>query len=687
MTPRWLRDRWLPRNEGSWSPRRIIVLDAEGRTTERPDAEVDEMLLAVASFTIRNGDRDAAGRTEEETFRQPRELWRWVDRHAHHGHSTWLVTHGLHYDYAVTGAQQHLEALGWTRVDWSTRAGARWVRWRRGRRTLLMVDLFNYLHTSIEEIGKTIGLPKAGAGRPRDGSDRYWLRRCRRDVAIARTSLLRLLDRWDADDMGRWQLTSAGLAGAFFRHRHLKERSIRVHDVAEARALERSALFGGRREIFRKGELPEGLWVNLDYVSHYLMTAAEVNVPVRLLKVHDEVRPDLLEHLPKNMGVIARVEVELDEPVAPYRDPQRGILYRTGRFETTLCQPELELVAEHGRIVRWIQVATYFMAPALESWCEWLVSKMHGPGQETDELWRLVLKDWTRSLIGKFGQRRPERRPEPDADGMVWWPDRTITEQTIEHRLPWIEGAPPDPLRGEDAPNAVPSITAWIHSASRVTLWRAMETADLDDVAYCDTDGVLVRAHHENLDRLSILSPGIDPSAKSAHAAVPDAPKQRRRPTDKERRALRRPKIPEVPLARPVPGRMTVKGKYGSVEIHRPQDYVLDGAEVIKGVPKERETIGHREYRAVYWPGIPWQLANSKPGTFTRPIVEIHLDDTYDRGWVLSDGRVVPLEAEMKDGVTRTIPWRRSIYARSGLELADPEQATRIAARARSPGS
>jgi hypothetical protein len=663
----------------------VIVLDAEGATEDRDDAEVDRFLLAVASFTVRPGDKRRRPTTEEEVFEDPSALWRWISSRAHADVSTWLVAHGLHYDYTVTAAHRELRRLGWRFVDGSMRRGARWVRWRCGRRSLVLVDLYNYLPLPLAEIGKAIGIPKAGTGNPRDGSRRYWLRRCRRDVEIARAAFLRLLDWWDDRHLGRFGFTSAGCAWAAWRHRYMEPRSVLIHRDPEARELERRALYGGRREIYRQGRLPEGLWVDLDYVAHYLMTAAEVPVPVKLGRVEHHVREDVLDHLPENAGIIAEVTVEVDEPVAPVRDPVRGIVYPVGRFRTVLCQPELELVREHGRIVAWHRVALYTLRPVLDPWCEWLVGALYGDGAERDPLVRILLKDWARSLIGKFGQRRPEPRPEPDDDGVVELPEIEVTPETIPRELPWLEAPPLDPCRGEDAENAAPAITAWIHSAARVTLWRAIETAGRADVAMADTDGILVRAHPGNLERLAELDPNIDPAAPSVHAAIPDAERQRPRPSVKERRRARRPKVAEPIGERPVPGRMQVKGKYGVVELIRPADYVLDGREVIKGVPLERRKLGERRYLALYWPGIPWQLVHGRPGTYVRPRVEITLRTHYDRGWVLYDGRVVPLEAEVVRGRTRIVPWERTRYAAVGAQLADEDQARRIAEADRAP--
>lgn len=685
MTHGGRRPYFLPRNDRSWTPHRVIVIDAEGETTEHPAGELDTFRLACSSFTIRAGDGEAKARTEEADHETPESLWRWVSTHAHHGQSTWLVAHGLHYDYVVTGAHRWLEALGWERVDWSTRAGSRWVRWRRGRRTLMMVDLFNYLPLPLSQIGSAILLPKLGMPA-KHARERTWRRYCRRDVDIAREAFLHLLDWWEASDMGRFGLTSASLAWAAFRHRFLVERSIGLHVDETARTLERASLFGGRREIWRKGTLPAGTWVDLDYVSHYCMTAGAVAVPVKLTEVGGGAEPYVWTHPDPHIGLIARVEVEVDAPVAPFRHPSLGVIYPVGRFTTTLAQPELELVREHGRIVRWHEVAVYALAPALEAWSDWLLPQVTGDRPEADPLIRQLLKGWTRSLIGKFGQRAPADTAKDTGHGLDPLPELTVVVGAGRLEMPWAEKPAEDPARGKDATLAAPMVTAWVHSAARAWLWRGMTTAGLEELAYVDTDGFLVRATEGNLEALAELDPRIDVAAPSVPAAIPVPVKARAPLTARERMRGTRERVDEGPTERPTPGTMAVKGRYGGVVIHRPQDYELDGREVIKGLPLARRKIGVRTYEAEYWPSIPWELAHAKHETYLRPIRTVHLLDDYLRGWVLDDGHVVPLEVTQEAGRLIVVAWGKTRYRRRGRKLQDVAQARRVSATARSPG-
>lgn len=680
--PAW--DHRIRPNEGSWSPRRWMFVDVEGRTAATEDQEVDTFRLACATFVIRDGDRAALPRRQELTAHTPAELWTWITDRCHHDHTTWLATHGLHYDYQAGAAREQLLRLGWERVDGSMRVGARWERWRKGRRRLMLVDSWNYLGQRIEEAGRALGLPKRRMPRD-DASARSWERYCRRDTEVLERAMLTLLDWWDGEDLGRWGLTAGALAMAAYRHRFMGDLRLVHHADPQARRLERLALHGGRREIRRHGQLPQGWWAELDYVSHYLMTAAAIHVPVELKSVTDHPRQDVLDHVPPGCGIIAEVTVKVSEGLVPVRHPRLGSLYPVGTFRTVLAQPELELVRERGELLAVHRAALYRTAPALEAWGDWLLPRVLDPPDEVPKVIRPMLKHWTESLIGKFGQRRPAGAPPPNRH---LWADRE--EVTVHHggtvrEMPWADKPPEDPERGQDAYNAVPALTAWVHSAARVQLHRALELAGPDDVAYLDTDGFVIEARMDNLALLAQLDPAIRPGAPCVLDALPEpkhavrwlSPGARRAPSQRLRELLR--------AEREVAGGMRLKSLFDCVVVHRPQDYELDGVEVIKGLPRERVKIGDRRYRAVYWPGVDWQERHTAPGTYMRPIREVQLTEDYVRGWLCSDGRVRPLEVTLAGQDLAVVPWSRTRWARSGSRLQDRRQGALVIARARGP--
>ncbi len=671
-------------NDVTWTPKRWLFVDVEGQTVETPEGERDTFRLACATFVVRDGDLDARERREELTARSPRELWEWVTARCHGGHATWLATHGLHYDYQAGAAERELRRLGWRRVDGSMRVGARWERWKLGRRSLTLIDSWNYLGQSIEQAGHTLGLPKRRMPKD-DATDRAWERYCRRDVEVLERAMLTLLDWWDAEELGRWTFTAGGLALAAYRHRFMGDVRLVHHVNPQARRLERHALHGGRREILRHGQLPQGWWAELDYVSHYLIIAAAVRLPVELKSYTDHPAQDVLDHVPPAAGIIAEVTVEVPEPLVPFRHPRLGSLYPVGTFRTTLCQPELELVRERGRILKVHRAALYRTAPALESWGDWLLHRVLGATDDVPAVIGPMLKHWTESLIGKFGQRRPQGAPEPHRDVFAGRQEVTVFHGGTVQEMPWVDREPQDPERGQDAYNAVPALTAWVHSAARVQLHRALDLAGRDDVAYLDTDGFVVEARMDNLRRLAQLDPAIRPKAASVQDALP-APERaerwlstgaRRAPSERLRRVLRTEKR--------IAGGMRVKNLFDSVVVHRPQDYELDGVEVIKGLPRIREKIGDRRYRAMYWPGVDWQRKHTDPGTYIRPVREVQLTEEYLRGWLCDDGRVRPLEVTMEAGRVAVVPWSRTRWAKGGTRLQDRTQGRRITERARAP--
>jgi hypothetical protein len=94
-----------------------------------------------------------------------------------------------------------------------------------------------------------------------------------------------------------------------------------------------------------------------------------------------------------------------------------------------------------------------------------------------------------------MGQRGGTWLPWPDApDHPRWssWLVRTLAGQTIRCRD--VAGQAQWERQEDWGDESVPAIAAWICSAGRVRLLRAIRCAGWQEVYYCDTDGLLVSA-------------------------------------------------------------------------------------------------------------------------------------------------------------------------------------------------
>lgn len=509
-------------NEANRYPRRIVTLDAESRIRETRTGETHSFMLACASFDELAKDGSGSVKTERGEFVSPGELWAWVDAHTRSRARTVVFAHNLAYDLRITDALAQLPRLGYL-LDFlsadGTRCVARFTRHgpacgRRAalvagaegkcdcgdRRSLLLVDLFSFLPTSLEVIGEQLGLAKPALPK-QNAPHGAWLERCAADVTITRAAVLRLLGWLESNDLGSFRLTGAAQAMACYRHRFMPRYGLMVHREEEQLARERRACWAGRCEAWRWGEL-QGPLHEWDFELAYLRLAATAYLPVRY---RGEVAPP---SVPQARALIGRrrhlleLDVEAGLPLLPAAVGER-IAWPVGSFSTTVWDVEAIAAFERGARLTVRRAWAYDARPALASWAQWLGSLLAPEGLPVDSLERIMLKSWARSLIGRFGLRYPLWERVGTVAGselqLVPFVDLDTGEEGahLEAGGEWFERA-----GMIEAPDSMPAIMGAIMAAARVQLWRAAEIAGPASVAYMDTDSLIVdRAGNRELER------------------------------------------------------------------------------------------------------------------------------------------------------------------------------------------
>lgn len=637
---------WLRHNLRSWSPARVAVVDVEATVRGDLYGESHQWRLGAAAWVRRRGGPGPTREAPEAAwFRTPEELWAWVDARTDRNETLWVYCHHLDYDAVVSRVFQVLPALGWQMTAIACQPRLLYVRWRRGRRRLVLADSVSLLGTSVEQLGRDLGCERpwraynrAEAIRateeaadwsklpmPDDGDPELaWAEYCQRDVAITLESVLLVMDWWDASDLGTWRPTGAGCGWAALRHRWLSHKVL-VHRDQEVLALERAALYGGRRECYRLGRLEDGPYVQLDSRQAYARIAHEELLPRRLMGRFESLDVDRYRARGPTVGVIAEVEVDTPVPVVPVRTPT-GIVYPVGRFRTVLCSPEIDLALEVGAQVRIGRGAWYALAPVLREWADWILGLLDAPDDRVHPIIRRVVKGWSRSVIGKFAQLgRVEHVLGPAPPGLALV-ERVIDGVTREHTTILTLGGTTRELRQSIEPdNSVPAIAAWVASVGRVRLWRLMEAVGPDRVVHVDTDAVV--------------------------ASFPDAPHPRDCPPGPDENGKAAFLDPDwwlpASAADTWRDRLTVKGVWRTVELLGPACWRAADRWVVKGLPAGARSTDHLVWEVCLWPGLLWQVERGRHSDYTvvhgrwqyvTPWRGRHTDDDgHTRPWVLPD--------------------------------------------------
>lgn len=652
----------------TFTPAAVIVLDSETVTIDAGQEQAEVMRWWDASCTWR-ADRRRQGETWEDCGDDPAAAAAAVDRWASYGKSTWLYAHNVGFDLVVTNLAAGLVARGWelsprfgigksglwcvlhkgrregTRADRTGPAGqlATRVRWDH---TLTIADSGSIWPMPLADVAPYVGQVKQPSP-DWSGPIGPIADRCRSDVAILRAALLALMDWWDAQGLGKWSVSGAGLGWSTYRATLTPKQVVIDHDPALI-AWERQAVYGGRRDLFRHGQLPQGRYAEIDYESAYPTIAASCPLPA---KVACQVGP---EH--RRLALAGRVpagmlaEVTLDTPAARWPVRMAGrVFYPTGRFRTVLAAPDIQAAADAGALRAVHGGYLYVMTGHLRPWARRVLAWSKGAEDDRCPVLRPAAKHWSRAVIGKFAQ--PGWRTLPwvgppsdswsveDTTDLYAGTRGTITGLAGKYYLSWAD------QRGE---HERPAVLAWVEAHVRVRLGQVITGRYGPAVVQCDTDGLMASVH--DLSLLAASAGRKWRKGRQVPLTVDDV-------------------IGEWTAAS-WPLTMREKQLHARVQLIGPQQVVLDGHPRAAGLPKGAWPTGQDSWAARLWPGLGWQAQHSPPGQYLRPVQPYVLAGPYCAGWVLADGSVSPVEAaeDLRGGVTIK-PWRLTAAAAAGASL------------------
>lgn len=655
------------------TPAAVIILDSETRTIERDGLEIEQLRWWEASCTWR-ADRRRQGETWRANGADAQAAAEAVNAWASYGKTTWLYGHNVGFDLVTTGLAAALCLLGWElsakfgigkqgmwcilhkgrRVSTrggkpgDRRAGEQRVRWDH---TLTIADSGSIWPQRLADLDQYTGTDKPVVNF-KNATDAEIEARCRADVDILRALILQLMTWWDAQGLGVWSVTGAGLGWQTYRST-LSLKSVVVDHDPGLIAWERAAVYGGRRDIFRHGQLPAGRYAEIDFEAAYPAIAANVPLPAKMtgpvLDVHRQLA--LKGEVPA--GMLAEVTIDTDTARWPVRHAGR-VFYPTGRFRTVLAAPDIQAAADAGALAAVHQGYMYVMTGHLRPWARMVLAWAQGAADAECPALRPAAKHWSRAVIGKFAQRgwRTEPWVGPPVEG--WAVEETIgmydgtrgaiTGLAGTWYISWAD------QRGE---HERPAVLAFVEAHVRARLGRLIAGRYGQAVVQCDTDGLMASIH-----QLTMI------------AAATGRKWQRGRQV---------PWTPDDVIAQWTeaswPLVMREKQLHQKVTLHGPQQVILDGYPRCAGLPKGAWQTGEQTWAARLWPGLAWQAAHGPPDGYARPVQPYVVAGPYCAGWALADGTVTPAEAFLDiRGMTGLKLWRLTSWAAAGYVLG-PRQA------------
>lgn len=478
----------LKPNDRTWTPHHVAFFDTEfPGHPDRPGAP--QLFRCVVASAVRRHGTSRRPREAHLRSTDPDELVLWIEATAIPSVPFWLYGHNVAVDVQASGLLDGLLSRGWRLSRHGLGNPSLWALLVRDKRSLHLCDSLSLFGCSERRLGDLMGMPKLEAPAYGDPDER-WLEYCERDVEIGLRALLECMDDWEAHDMGRWTDTGPGCGWNSLRHR-VQASTVWVDPDPPARAFERSAITGGRRELLQFGQAPESEYCDLDLEHAHTAVAANWPLPAGRGRRFDELALDSPLIGGAGVGCIAQALVSTPSARYPLRT-RAGVVYPTGQFWTTLCGPELAEARQRGELVRIGAGYPYVLKHWAARWARWVCEVLEGRDTSVGPMLKLLLKGASKTVWGRSAMRITGTVQQSDGPTEElrlergWDAERDCGLTIIDWG--WTRRVE---LQDQESDDAFPAVLAWIQSLVRVAVCRLVDQIGEDAIVQVATDGVL----------------------------------------------------------------------------------------------------------------------------------------------------------------------------------------------------
>lgn len=641
---------YLPGNKIVWSPPTVVFIKALTETVPGSDPEVLTLSGWMARIHLRSGVKPGKpiGRFGHGTT--ARGLAEWITEHTRGRETVWVFSHNMSLDLVTTRLPLELHSLEWSINDASLSGAAPWVRLGRGSRRMAIADSFSWLPHTAADLAERVGEPQPN--RAPDESPETWAARSARfELDVVSDAMLTLLEWWDKNALGKWSISGASTGYHAMRHLPTPHKVV-IDPDPDRIAVDRSAIYGGRRGAWIVGSRSLGPFLELDFANAYPAVATHLPLPARRGADFDHMALDNWKLTSERWGVIAQVEIMSDVPRWPVRFPG-GTFCPVGRFTTVLAGPELRDALRLGCLMAVKRGTVHQLQPHLAPWGDWILRTIHNRDGDTPVAAQVAAKSWSRTSIGKWASRAYERielGPSPERGWHYeegWDHDSAARFGTIH-----MAGEQWQSVVAGNAEQAYPAVFAWVESETRVRLTRVIEAIGEGAVLQCDTDGLIVAERT------------LGTRAARGHL---------RAPADLTGAARTKWVLDQLD---PIIAPLTIRIKRASktIRVLGPQHVQTPGDRKFAGLPRLAVEGETDVYRYKQWPGLSSQLGSGQAGGYVRPEATVRISGPYAPGWVLSDGRVIPVECRIReDGRNQLVGFGNMTTKPKGARLAEAQ--------------
>lgn len=366
----------------------------------------------------------------------------------------------------------------------------------------VFLDSMNWYAFSLAKLGDMVNENK-GDINFENCSDQELMAYCKQDVRVMIYAFMRY-KKWLHDNFGTNISYTRGADAFGIWRRSRNAECVTLHNNLEVLKNETRAYYGGRTEAFKLGNLSGKNWVKIDVNSLYPYVMSVCKYPVKYRgKIVDTDRYSLLS-LMDMYCVLAKVKCNINSPYLPKYD-RKGVYFPTGNIEGWFTGAELKHLLYNSIGLEVIEAHSYEQEDIFSHVIASLMRTKVKAELENNEIDRTMSKLIMNSIYGKFAQRTDELEYMEDIDSIKYGSFQRVDENNGEvTTYTVINGQVYLKNPTYIGKNSSPIISATVTSNARMYLYMAMLEVGIENIAYVDTDSIIMKDSDELLAKLPI---------------------------------------------------------------------------------------------------------------------------------------------------------------------------------------
>ncbi len=470
-------------------PRHCIFYDCETSTDKRKNiGKVHKLKLGCATYTHKR----KAGKpyTKEHIyFIGVDEFWDFVEDHSYNKSSLYLFAHQQQFDFLIVNGFEELVKRGWVMSKPIIDSNLFIVTFRKEGRSIKVLDTLNFYKTSLKSLGEMINVHKGEIDFETCTFEEL-LEYCERDVEIITKGVHYFFNFLHENNLGVFNPTIASQAFYTYRFGFMTE-DIFIHADSRATRLERESYTGGRTEAFKLGKI-SGKTYAIDVNSLYPSVMIDNYFPTKFVFYKKNPTMNLFKNTMRSYLIIAKVKVKVTTPCVPLK--KERLLFPIGTFTTTLCQPEIEYVMKHHKILEVFEMTAYEKSKIFKKYVQFFYDLRKQFKKAKNHVFDGITKLFLNALYGKFGQKTESQIEVgecPPGQLMV----ETVYDIPTGKRYTQLSfgGKIYHRYSGkEEWEHSMVAVSSFVTSYARLVLLDGITRAGRINVHYVDTDGMYV---------------------------------------------------------------------------------------------------------------------------------------------------------------------------------------------------